>query len=46
MQWAYARFLSLGVNPANASLLYSLAAILFCWILLWLLYRRKIFIKV
>jgi predicted acyltransferase len=46
MQWANARFLSLGVNPANASLLYSLAAILFCWILLWLLYQRKIFIKI
>ncbi len=46
MQWANARFLSLGVSPANASLLYSLAAVLFCWILLWMLHRKKIFIKI
>jgi predicted acyltransferase len=46
MQWANARFLSLGVSPANASLLYSLAAVLFCWVLLWMLYRKKIFIKI
>jgi len=30
----------------NASLAYSLAAVLFCWILLWLLWRKEIFIKV
>jgi predicted acyltransferase len=38
--------LSLGASPANASLIYSVAAVLFCWILLWLLWRKKIFIKV
>ncbi len=43
---AQERLISLGTNPANASLMYSAAAILFCWVLLWLLWRRKIFIKV
>ena len=43
---AQARLLSLGGSPANASLIYSVAAVLFCWILLWLLWRKKIFIKV
>ncbi|MGB8012647.1 MAG: heparan-alpha-glucosaminide N-acetyltransferase domain-containing protein [Terriglobales bacterium] len=43
---AQARFLSLGVSPANASLMYSAIAVLFCWVLLWLLWRKKIFLKV
>jgi predicted acyltransferase len=42
---AQARLVSLGANPANASLLYSVAAVLFCWLLLWPLWRKKIFIK-
>jgi predicted acyltransferase len=42
---AQARFQSLGLNPANASLLYSIGALLFCWILLWLLWRKRIFLK-
>jgi predicted acyltransferase len=36
---------ALGANPANASLMYSVAAVLFCWALLWLLWRKKIFLK-
>jgi predicted acyltransferase len=43
---AQARLESLGASPANASLMYSLAAVLFCWVLLWLLWRKKIFLKV
>ena len=43
---AQARFMSLGLDPANASLLYSIAAVAFCWLLLWPLWRTKIFIKV
>ena len=43
---AQVRLVSLGLNAANASLIYSLAAVLFCWILLWLLWRKRIFIKV
>src|SRR5208282_2713009 len=43
---AQASIKSLGVSPANASLIYSLAAMLFCWILLWFLWRKRIFLKV
>ena len=42
---AQARLMSLGANAANASLMYSLGALLFCWVLLWLLWRKKIFLK-
>lgn len=43
---AQARLVALGATPANASLIYSVAAVLFCWTLLWLLWRKKIFLKV
>jgi predicted acyltransferase len=43
---AQAKLVSLGANPPNASLIYSLAAVIFCWILLWLLWRKRIFLKV
>jgi predicted acyltransferase len=43
---AQAKFMSLGASAANASLIYSLAALLFCWILLWFLWRKRIFLKV
>jgi predicted acyltransferase len=33
-------------NPAFASLLYSIAFVGLCWIPAWVLYRRKIFIKI
>ena len=49
MTWhdaAQARLMSHGANAANASLIYSLAAVLFCWTLLWLLWRKRIFLKV
>jgi predicted acyltransferase len=39
-------FLSLGASPAIASLLYSVCAVSFCWLLLWLLWKKQIFIKV
>ena len=42
---AQARLMSFGANAANASLMYSLGALLFCWVLLWLLWRKKIFLK-
>jgi predicted acyltransferase len=38
--------MALGLNAPNASLAYSLAALLFCWILVWLLWRKRIFIKI
>ncbi len=43
---AQAKLLSFGMSAANASLIYSLAAVLFCWILLWFLWRKRIFLKV
>jgi predicted acyltransferase len=43
---AHARLGALGMGAANTSLLYSLGAVLFCWILLWLLWRKQIFLKV
>ncbi|MBA2378868.1 MAG: DUF5009 domain-containing protein [Blastocatellia bacterium] len=38
-------FLSLG-SPLTTSLLYALTFILFWWFLMWLLYRKKLFLKV
>lgn len=32
-------------SPANASLIFAGGAVLFCWALMWLLYRRRIFVK-
>ncbi len=49
MSWhegAQAWLMSLGANAANASLIYSMAAVAFCWTLLWLLWRKRIFLKV
>jgi predicted acyltransferase len=49
MNWheaAQAYLEAAGLSTANASLVYSLGAVLFCWLLLWLLWRRKIFLKV
>jgi predicted acyltransferase len=43
---AQLRLLSLGLDAANASLIYSLAAVLLSWTLLWFLWRKRIFIKV
>jgi predicted acyltransferase len=33
-------------HPPLASLAYSLIALLFCWILVWMLWRKRIFLKV
>ncbi len=33
-------------NPANASLLFAVVTVLFCWALMWPLYRRRIFVKI
>ena len=43
---AQAKLVLFGASPPSASLIYSLGAVLFCWILLWLLWRRRIFLKV
>jgi predicted acyltransferase len=31
---------------ANASLLYSLAFVFVCWLPMWLLYRKRLFLKI
>jgi predicted acyltransferase len=33
-------------NPANASLLFAFGAVLFVWVFLWQLYRKRIFVKI
>ena len=33
-------------SPANASLLYALVFVAVCWLAMWLLYRKRIFIKI
>ena len=43
---AQSRLESIIPNATNASLVYSLCAVMFCWILLWFLWRKRIFIKV
>jgi len=43
---AQLRLMSFGLSVQNASLAYSLVAMLFCWLLLWLLWRKQIFIKI
>jgi predicted acyltransferase len=35
-----------GLGAVNASLVYSLLAVAICWILLWLLWRKNIFLKI
>lgn len=49
MNWheaAQAHLEAAGLSVANASLLYSVGAVLICWILLWFLWRKRIFLKV
>ena len=37
---------SSGMSTANASLMYSFGAVGLCWFLLWLLWRKRVFLKV
>ena len=49
MNWheaAQARLEVVGLSAANASLVYSFGAVLMCWMMLWLLWRKRIFLKV
>jgi predicted acyltransferase len=43
-QYLNGQLLKIG-SPANASLVFAVGAVLFCWALMWLLYRRRIFVK-
>ncbi|HLV95149.1 MAG TPA: heparan-alpha-glucosaminide N-acetyltransferase domain-containing protein [Candidatus Acidoferrales bacterium] len=42
----YHLFTSPQAHSANASLAYSIAFVLVCWLAMWILYRKKIFLKV
>src|SRR5580698_14099 len=33
-------------SPANASLLYAICFVLMCWAVMWVLYRKRIFLKI
>jgi predicted acyltransferase len=49
MNWheaAQAHLEVVGLSVANASLVYSLGALLICWIMLWFLWRKKVFLKI
>jgi predicted acyltransferase len=45
-EWIYQRFfVGLG-DPANTSLLYALVFLALCWTAMWVLYRKRIFLKI
>ena len=45
-EWIYRHFfVGLG-GPANASLLYALVFLALCWAAMWVLYRKRIFLKI
>ncbi|RRA49123.1 acyltransferase family protein [Acidipila sp. EB88] len=44
-QWIYGRVFEPIVNPAFGSMAYSIVFVLVCWVPVWVLYRRKIFLK-
>jgi len=45
--WIYKNvFEAIGLQPINTSLLYSLVHIVFFWFIVWVMYKKKIFIKV
>jgi predicted acyltransferase len=45
-RYLYRSFFAPLASPPNASLIYSLAFVLVCWVVAWLLYRKRIFIKI
>jgi predicted acyltransferase len=45
-EWIYERLFASWLSPINASLAFAIGFVLFCLFFMWLLYRRKIFIKI
>jgi len=45
-EFIYQRLFAPLANPPMASLLYSLVYVLVCWVVSWMLYRKRIFIKI
>ena len=46
LQWVYARILGVIGNAPFASLVYSLVYVGVCWVVMWVLYRRRVFLKI
>jgi predicted acyltransferase len=44
--WIYETLFASWASPVNASLVFAIAFVLVCLGLMWILFRRKIFIKV
>jgi predicted acyltransferase len=42
----YYHYFARGVSTANSSLAFSIAFVLVCWLVMWVLYRKKIFLKI
>ena len=42
----YAKLIEPNFNPANASLAFALLIVLTCWLVMAVLYRKKIFLKI
>jgi predicted acyltransferase len=45
-RWIYHQILAVIANPPLASLIYSLSFVGFCWLAIYMLYRRRIFLKI
>ena len=45
-QWLYHHWFAPFASPANASLLFALAYVAFCWVAMALLYRKRWFLKI
>jgi predicted acyltransferase len=44
--WIYDRVFASWASPVNASLAFAICFVLVCLVLMWILYRRRIFLKV
>jgi predicted acyltransferase len=45
-QFLYEHYCASWLDPANASLLYALVFVVVCWVAMWILYRKRIFLKI
>jgi predicted acyltransferase len=44
--WTYRMFFAPLAHPVNASLIYAAVYVLICWIPMWILYRKRILLKI
>jgi len=45
-EFIYQRVFAPLASPANSSLLYAMSYVLLCWVAMWVLYRKGIFLKI